>query len=910
MDDAFKLSPPEWARLRELLDEALALPPADRLSWIDALDEVRHAQLKPRLRRLLTHAADASTDPPATVGRLLDTLPKVETNQFAPPPQDTATPPERVGPYRLLRELGSGGMASVWLAERTDMLQGRQVALKLPHGAWRRAGLHERLAREREILATLEHPNIARLYDAGVADGGQPYLALEYAEGERLDAWCERRALDVPARLRLFLQVTRAVAYAHAQLVVHRDLKPSNILVTADGQAKLLDFGIAKLLDQGQAEETELTQQSGRAMTPDYAAPEQILGQPIGTSADVYALGVVLFELLTGRRPYQLKRDTRAALEEAILHADVPRPSSVAPAARARALRGDLDTIVLKGLKKAPSDRYATVAALAEDVELHLQQRPVLAQPDSVTYRAAKFVRRNRMAVMATATVSLAVLGGAGVAMWQAVQARAERDEAVLQQRRAVAYSDFLRVLLQDAGRPDQPVTPTQLLDRGALLLQRRAGRDDLQAAHMWFELSRHYLLFQNTEQELALLDRSIEAARHTDDLNQLAASQCAAAWSQMVRDREKAHARLLAGRQALAGTRFRTEVAERECARAEARWLLFTGKTAESIALLEQTRQRLADHRDRGSSGGDYLRSTLADHYLIADRPQDALPLLEQNLEEMRQAGRQGSLGELVAQHAVAGTLTRLGEFRRSAERYEDLIAWARQPELAAALPSGMLSFASTPLLRLGKFERVLLLVEIDLPLAQRSGNPVTLAISHLTLARARIGVDRLDQASVALDDAQASLSARNPGHARLLQEVAMSRAEIALLRGDADTARQSVSGLLETLGYPASLNAPGIDRLLRLAARIELKSGDAQRAEGFATDALQTARRLARSDDSNADTGIARLLRAEALMMQRRAAEARVELQRSLPALDDGLGPEHAESRRARVLLRSLGE
>jgi serine/threonine-protein kinase len=273
------------------------------------------------------------------------------------------------------------------------MLQRRPVALKLPRGAWRRAALAERMAREREILARLNHPNIARLYDAGIDAQGQPYLALEYVEGERIDAYCRRNALDVAARLRLFLQVTRAVAHAHANLVVHRDLKPANILVAADGTAR----------------ETELTQLAGRALTPDYAAPEQIVGEPIGTAADVYALGVVLFELLTGARPYAIRRDSRAALEEAILNVDPPRPSSVATTPKLRKrLRGDLDTIVLKALSAtAPRMRSPTTSSATCSRAPSLRDRiaprtgcasssPATASPSAPALRSSSRSSRGR----------------------------------------------------------------------------------------------------------------------------------------------------------------------------------------------------------------------------------------------------------------------------------------------------------------------------------------------------------------------------------------------------------------------------------------------------------------------------------------------------------------------------------
>ena len=237
---------------------------------------------------------------------------------------------KQFGTYRILSLLGRGGMGSVWLAERTDGLFSRQVALKLVHPALISPVLMERSAREREILAALNHPNIARLIDAGVAEDGQPYLALEYVDGMQLTSYCDEHRLPIRARLALFQQVLSAVQYAHASLVIHRDLKPSNILVTQDGHVYLLDFGIAKLLEDGNAEFTELTQIGGLAMTPEYAAPEQIAGAPVTIAADLYALGVMLYELLIGERPYKLKRFTRGALEEAILQMDPVAPSRAA----------------------------------------------------------------------------------------------------------------------------------------------------------------------------------------------------------------------------------------------------------------------------------------------------------------------------------------------------------------------------------------------------------------------------------------------------------------------------------------------------------------------------------------------------------------------------------------------------
>jgi serine/threonine-protein kinase len=327
-------------------------------------------------------------------------------------------------------------MGAVWLAERADGAFERQVALKLPHAEWIDRGLAQRFARERAVLASLNHPNIAQLFDAGWSESGRPYLALEYVDGAPLLAWCEAHRLDTAARLHLFVAVVRAVAHAHAHLVVHRDLKPSNVLVTAEGQVKLLDFGIAKLVtaDSASAEETELTRMSGRALTPSYAAPEQILGQPVTTAVDIYALGVMLFELLTGERPYRLGRtevQSRAALEEAIVKVDPATPSTVAQDKVARrSLRGDLDAIVLKALKKRPAERYQTAAEFADDLERHLNRRPVQARRDSRVYRLRRFVVRNRYAVGAVSAVGLALMVGMAATLWQARAARTEAEHA------------------------------------------------------------------------------------------------------------------------------------------------------------------------------------------------------------------------------------------------------------------------------------------------------------------------------------------------------------------------------------------------------------------------------------------------------------------------------------------------
>jgi serine/threonine protein kinase len=310
----------DWSALSALIDEALALPVAEREAWLRALEGDRAAH-RDTLRALLATQAEIET------GDFLDALPGMP----GVAPAHAQSPPAAghlVGAYRLIEAIGHGGMGTVWLAERADGTVKRRVALKLPHAVWGDA-FTERLVREREILAALDHPHIARLYDAGVDAQGRPFLAMAYVAGQPIDAYCRDQALALQGRVELLLQVMAAVAHAHARLVVHRDLKPGNILVGDDGRVVLLDFGIAKLLDGEHTRETALTAMSGRALTLDYASPEQIRGEPLGTASDIYSLAVLAYELLAGGRPYRLKRGTVAELK-AVTAAELPLASDTA----------------------------------------------------------------------------------------------------------------------------------------------------------------------------------------------------------------------------------------------------------------------------------------------------------------------------------------------------------------------------------------------------------------------------------------------------------------------------------------------------------------------------------------------------------------------------------------------------
>lgn len=453
-----------WADIEPLLDQVLALPATERERFLDTLPPSQQ-RWRGLLAELLRHEAQAAR---AGFLSLAASLPEFAASRADDIMMSAAAPQpgQVIGPWLLLEELGRGGMASVWLARRQEGDFQREVALKLPHSPsalW--AG---RFKRERDILARLSHPGIARLLDAGISPEGLPWLAMERVQGHEILAWCAQRQADVPQRVGMLLQIADALQYAHSQLVVHRDIKPGNVLVQADGQVRLLDFGIARLLASDGDADPALTQQGQRPMTPEYASPEQVRGEEPGIASDVYALGVLAYRLLSGASPYATAAPaSRHALERAVLDTQPAAPSAAVTATPLRkALRGDLDAIVLKALAKQPDERYATIDAMAADLRRHLAGEPVLARPPSLRYRAGRFVARHRWAVGASALAVLALLGTTG---WALVAADAARKEA----RRSGAMYEFLTGLFNplreaqpDTRNRDMPVR--RLIEDGA----------------------------------------------------------------------------------------------------------------------------------------------------------------------------------------------------------------------------------------------------------------------------------------------------------------------------------------------------------------------------------------------------------------------------------------------------------
>jgi serine/threonine protein kinase len=426
------ISPERWREVSPYLDHALCLSEAERTTWIDSL-RAEHAETAALLEELLKeHRALAQEH-------------FLEQSPVAPPVLESSLAGQTVGAYTLISSIGQGGMGTVWLAARSDGRFDRRVAIKFLNFAMAQPGA-ERFKREGKILARLAHPHIAQMIDAGVSASAQPYLVLEYCDGEHIDRYCDRERLDVDARIRLFLDVLSAVAHAHSNLIVHRDIKPSNVIVANNGDVKLLDFGIAKLLvDDATPSATLLTLESGAGLTPQFAAPEQITGGAITTATDVYSLGVLLYLLLTGQHPAGAGPHSPADLVKAITETEPSRASEAAalsspgqdaaalasnrgasPDKLRRQLRGDLDTILAKSLKKSPEERYSSVTAFADDLRRYLNHEPIKARPDTFTYRTVKFLRRNRTAAALAILVVASLSAGLFVA---------NRERKIAQQR-------------------------------------------------------------------------------------------------------------------------------------------------------------------------------------------------------------------------------------------------------------------------------------------------------------------------------------------------------------------------------------------------------------------------------------------------------------------------------------------
>lgn len=609
-----------WQEVKKILEEALEQPPGQCRTWaLQACGE--DAALWQEVESLLRHEEeleDFIEEPVlAVVSRSFEDLEGLEVGK-------------RVGPYRLLRLLGKGGMGAVYLAIRDADFE-QQVALKLIHPGTASEEAIRRFESERQILARLQHPNIARLLDGGKTAQGLPYFAMEVVEGLAIDQYCDENELDVPARLRLFLGICSALQLAHQSLVIHRDLKPGNILVGSDGVAKLLDFGIAKLLQTGPAAEFS-TQTAQRAFTLHYASPEQMLGEPVGTRSDVYSLGVVLYQVLTGELPGRLADLPYFELLKSICEVEAPLASEVAPLSRRKQLMGDVEAILAKALRKEPSARYASVENLADDLRNHLENRAVLARQGSLVYLLGKYVRRHRFALMAAATLVGLALAFTLVLVQQLRENEKASKDAETARQRAEGVSDFLIQMFQaaDPERSPSAAEPSlrELLAEGRKKLETGLDGQPQIQANLSLKLGEVYFNLGDYGAAEELFQQAFEGWQRLEDRAEFATALASVAGVHIKRGQNERGERLL--RQCIA---IRRELGlEHDLLKplgSLATILLERGEAKEAEEIYRET---LAKRRERHGPRNDNVAISLrglASALMDQGRLQEAEPLL-----------------------------------------------------------------------------------------------------------------------------------------------------------------------------------------------------------------------------------------------------------------------------------------
>lgn len=745
----------DWQAIQALFDELVDLPPdtqTRRLTRSALAPDIVTA-----VRGLLTAARGEG---------ILDGTPPPLGTEAAPAAYTSLASGQDVGGFTIDRLIGRGGLGEVYLARRAGADFDQKVALKLLRvDAAERA---ESFARERRLLARLDHPGIARLIDAGVAPDGRPYIVMDYVDGQPIDAWCRSHAADLDTRLKLFRETCDAVAFAHANLVVHRDIKPSNILIDPAGKPRLVDFGIGKLLDDSAA----LPATTQAMLTPDYAAPEQLGGDEATVATDVYALGVVLYELVSGQSPWRSEKSSVPAMIRRVLYEDAALPSRAAanggpvPAGR---IGGDLDAIVMKAMRRNPTERYLSVSALSEDVARHQQFLPVHAREGSTRYMLGRFLRRYRWGVAATAAVLAALLVGAGGIAWQARATAIERDAALAEAKRSEAINRLLTVMLRDTAATDEGETATvkQMLDHTADKLANSLDHSE-ESAVLVATLFNLYVNLEDNLGSYTLVSRALERGVGSDSAAATADLKVKkAAGSAAIGNTEEMPA-LLADAERVFATdpmRYRLQIVELE--QAKAQYLRRTGKTQEAIELLVSTLPDAEavwkeNHRDLLSVYNNILV------YMIETNQLDAMtPIIARAEAVIARSGDENSGSDLNIRQLKALRLIRLG---KPAEAEPLLIALVAQRRATLGESAGLavdlvqLSRAQMPL---GKYAAARKALEEAYPMAADNLSPKALPtiIIGAALAEARAETGDVAGAQALIDQLQPLFDAMPPG-------------------------------------------------------------------------------------------------------------------------------------------------
>jgi len=796
-----------------------------------------------------------------------------------------------LGAYTIERPLGSGGMGSVWLARRTDGRFEGLAAVKLLNLALVSSSGQARFRREGSVLARLAHPGIARLLDAGVTAGGQPYLVLEYIDGVPIDEYVEEHHLSREARIRLFMQVLDAVGSAHANLIVHRDIKPSNILVTNDGVVKLLDFGIAKLLDTDSNDRAQLTAEGTRALTPAFAAPEQVHGQDITTATDVYALGSLLYLLLSGHHPRPLTAE------------NVRTPFDSEPASlRSR----DLDTILRKALRKDPSERYQTVTVFADDLTRYLRHEPVSARPASLPYRIGKLVRRHRAGVASAALIGAVLIGATVFSVRQMRDAQQERDVAIEAKKRADAQSDFQTLLMSQVG--EHPLTMREILDRARVVLERRYSADPQFLSAMLIQLSTNYEKLGDSEIRGTLLARAESLAVASGNRDQIAGIRCHRADNQRSMGEYDAARRLLGGADSLLRAMPNPD-AEVTCLQSLADLDLEVGDGAQGVPAIRRALFILDSLGEVGNLDYDGLLTSLAGSLDRQGHHREADSIYQRAIGLMDSAGSGETVDRAIVEHDYAVSLVDLGETAEAERLLRDVLTRIARSDPTAHLPSQpLIHYAQTAYYN-GKSDSAVKYFTILAAQATQEKNGYWQGRALFGLAQAQLQRRDVQAAMVTLARFQLL---NNLDHLKNtddhIVDARILDARLALASGDSAAAWALATAVLRDRGYFAGKRKSTFRAAMMLASTAALGAHRVDSALVLARDARAIAMLDSLADRRSAYVGEARLAEGRALLALGDSAGARASLERGLIALRRGGGPDHPLVREAETLLSEI--
>ncbi len=884
-----------WQELSEHLDRILELSAADAAAYLSTLQSVDQ-DLSDQLERLLaSRRQEAYADFLAGAAPLSDPL-----------PGDAPLVGRPVGAYVIDALIGQGGMGNVWRAHRADGRFDTTVAIKFVNVSWLGGAAEQRFRAEGRLLGRLDHANIARLIDAGVLDGTQPHLVLEYVDGEPIDVYCRRLNLDLQASIRLFLDVLAAVAHAHSHLIVHRDLKPSNIMVTRDGVVKLLDFGIATLLDADTGVAPQ-TLAGSRALTPLYSAPEQMLGQPVTTATDIYSLGLVCYLILAGRHPLAAEDSADVARLQLLMTAEPPQLSKAACTARIapRALQGDLDNIAAKALKKSPAERYRSVDAFADDLRRYLSHEPVRARADSFVYRSGKFMRRHGVGVAIAALVALTLLGATIGMSLQKREADRQREEAVAQAVKAEAASRLLLRMVEEIGTGNGTLTPVQVADRGVYLLGQQLNAESPTKVDQLHLMAVLYDELGEKQKSYDVLVRSAAMAQRLDYQEGMIVAQCDLVEAELSLDhRDRAQSHLDQARRLLAAMKHPPVLPAARLHMMTAVMNATNGDFHAAISEGERSVQLLRDsgNVDNLSYVGAITR--LSDYH---DQLGNALEAHRYTLlasQWMDSYGAGGTIGKLNVLNNQAADFMNFGEVRAANAATAEVM---RRLAERGDPPATRVSFSANHgavLAALGRFPEALAVLERTIADAAASNNSFWQERAQFFRARTLIRAGRDEEGKAQLDAIEAVYRrdpVRNEG---FLWSVAVSRAELLLHTGQAAAAQQVLQTLFKQIDYPAQTTSWVLRVALPVAAETALALQDPAGAKAYASAAVTLARQAARDVNQSADVGRSMVLLARAEHAQSEDAAAVQTVRSALPALSGGLGPGHAEVMQARNL------